>query len=128
MGFRRPSKNHRRRCYHSISKTYCYVSQKIKIMIVGLLNIITYWLTHDSLTYYVCIYTVGELKDLTNCSVWSKTTLITSSVGRAKLDPPSCKTGTFFLRSLTLSVPIYRNFQSNGGKWRSHKLWMKKFI
>ena len=25
-------------------------------MTVGLLNIITYWLTHDSLTYYVCIY------------------------------------------------------------------------
>ena len=49
----------------------------------------------------------------TNHSVWSKITLITSSVGEAGVDPPSCKTGTFFLRSLALNVPIYRNFQSN---------------
>ena len=128
MGFRRPSKNHRRRCYHSISKTYCYVSQKIKIMIVGLLNIITYWLTHDSLTYYVCIYTVGELKDLTNRSVWSKTTLITSSVSETWVNPPFFKITMFFHRSLALSMPIYRNFQSNGVKWRSRKLWKQKFI
>ena len=66
--------------------------------------------------------TVGELKDLTNHSVWSKTSLITGSVGGEGVDLPSCKMGTFFLRSLALSVPIYRHFQSNGGKLRSLKL------
>ena len=47
-------------------------------------------------------------------SAWSKITLITSSVGGAGEDPPSCKTNIFFLRSLALSVPIYRNFQEGG--------------
>ena len=67
-----------------------------------------------------CLYTI--------CSVWSKTTLITGSVGGTGVDPPSCKTSTFFLRSLALRVPIYRNFQSNGAKWRSLKLWTKIYI
>ena len=53
--------------------------------------------------------------------VWSKTTLITSSVGGSGVDPPPRKMNTFFLRSLTLSVPIYRHFQSNGDNWRSIK-------
>ena len=35
-----------------------------------------------------------------------------------RVDPPFYKTGTFFLGSLALSLPIYRNFQSNGAKWR----------
>ena len=35
--------------------------------------------------------------------------------------------GTVFLRSLVLSVPIYRNFQSNGGKWPRFKLRIKMF-
>ena len=73
-------------------------------------------------------YTVGELKDSTKRYLWSKTTLIASSVSGAGVILPFCKMGKFFHRSLALSVPIYRNFQSNGGKWRSHKLWMKKFI
>ena len=30
------------------------------------------------------------------------------------------------LRSLALSVPIHRNFQSNGAYWRSIKRWRKK--
>ena len=34
---------------------------------------------------------------------------------------------TFFLRSLALSVPIYRNFQSNGDKYPRFKLWIKIF-
>ena len=68
----------------------------------------------------------GELMDLSNLSVWSKTTLITSSVGETRVDSPSCKTGTFFLRYLALSEPIYRNFQSNGGKWGNLKLWILK--
>ena len=73
-------------------------------------------------------YTVGEKKDWTKRNIWSKTTLIASGFSGVEVNPPFCKMGTFFHRSLALSVPIYRNFQSNGGKWRSHKLWMKKII
>ena len=36
---------------------------------------------------------IEDKKDLTNRSVWSKTTLITSSVG---VHPPSCKMGNTF--------------------------------
>ena len=50
-------------------------------------------------------------------SVWSKTTLITVGVGGTGVDPPSCKMSTFFLGSLALSMPICRNFQSNGANW-----------
>ena len=42
-------------------------------------------------------------------------------MGGAGVDPPPRKSNTFFLRSLTLSVPIYRHFQSNGDNWRSIK-------
>ena len=70
-------------------------------------------------------YTIGGKKDSSKRYLWSKTTLITGGVGRTGADPLSWKTDTFF-RSLALSVPIYRNFQSNGGKWRSLKLWTKK--
>ena len=62
--------------------------------------------------------TVGELMDLTNRSVWSTTTPFTSSVGGANVNPPSCKTGTFFLRYFTISVPIYRNFQVSNFGWK----------
>ena len=58
---------------------------------------------------------------------WSKTTLIASSEVGAELDPLPCKTDKVFLRSLTLSVPIKRNFQSNGGKWTRLKL-RKQFL
>ena len=34
-------------------------------------------------------------------------------MGEAGMDSPSCKTNTFFLRSLALSVPIYKKFQTN---------------
>ena len=81
-----------------------------------------------AITRPIPLHTVGELKDWTKRHLWSKTTLISSSVSGAGVNPPFCKMVTFFLRSLGLSVPTYRNFQSNGGKWRSHKLWMKKFI
>ena len=64
---------------------------------------------------------IWEKKDSTKRNLWSKTTIITSSVGGARVDPPLRKINTFFLRSLALSVPIYRNFQSNGDKWRSLK-------
>ena len=78
------------------------------------------WLTLLAFTRY--LNTVGSLKDWTNRSVWSKTTLITGGVGGERVNPPSWKTGKFFLRSLTLSEPIYRNFQSNEAKWRNFKL------
>ena len=48
--------------------------------------------------------TVGGKKGLNK--IWSKTTLITSGVGGAGVDSLPRKLGTFFLRSLTLSVPI----------------------
>ena len=67
-------------------------------------------------------HTVLDRKDCTIALLWSKTSLITGGVGRAGVDPPSRKTNTFFLRSLALSAPIFRNFQSNGAKWRSLKL------
>ena len=46
------------------------------------------------------------LKDSTNCSVWSKTTLISGGVSGAEVNHPFCETGTFFHRSLAVSVPI----------------------
>ena len=42
------------------------------------------------------VCTVGELKDWTKRHLWSKTTLIASSVRRAGVNPPFCKMGTFF--------------------------------
>ena len=56
-------------------------------------------------------------------TVWSKTILITRGVGGTGVYPPSCKMDTYFLRSLDLSEPIYRNFHLNGAKWPSLKLW-----
>ena len=74
---------------------------------------------------YVLLYLyVHTVKDKNLCTIacfWSKTTLIASSVSGAGVNPPFCKMGTFFLRSLALSVPIRRNFQSNGVKWQSFK-------
>ena len=61
-------------------------------------------------------------------SVWSKTTLITGGVDGVGELPPTCKMGTFFLGPWLLnSVPIYRNFESNGAKWRSLKLRKKGY-
>ena len=74
------------------------------------------------------VHTVGELKDWTKRNLWSKTTLIASSVSGAGVNPPFCKMGTFFRRSLALSVPIYRHFQSNRGKWPHLKLRKQFFI
>ena len=72
--------------------------------------------------------TVGEKKDSTKCYLWSKTILTTGSVDGPGVEPPPRKIITFFLRSLALSVPIYRHFQSNGANWRSSKHLTKKFI
>ena len=72
------------------------------------------WLTFLTLTCKE--YTLKEIKDYTIRSpcLWSKTTLIPGDVGGTGVDPPTCKTGTFYLRSLALCVLIFRNFQSNG--------------
>ena len=67
---------------------------------------------------------VGEKKDWTKRDFRSKTTLITGGVCG---NSPCCEIVTFFHRSLALSMPIYRNFQSNGVKWRSINLWKSKF-
>ena len=77
--------------------------------------------------YFLLSYSWGK-KDWTKRYIWSKTTLIASDVGRTRVDLPPTKMDTFFLRSLALSVPIYRNFQSNGANWRNIKCWTKKFI
>ena len=53
--------------------------------------------------------------------LYVETTMILSCVGGTRVNPPCCKMSTFFLRSLALSVPIYRHFQSNGVNWRSIK-------
>ena len=66
---------------------------------------------------YTCIYSAMQ-KPLYSC----KTTLITSSVSGIGVNPPFFNLDRFFLRSLALSMPIRRNFQSNGVKWRSIKL------
>ena len=75
-----------------------------------------------SLVYTIYVICNVQLKNLRieQNTVWSKTTLITRGVGVAGpgVDPPTCKMDTFFLRSLALSVLIYRNFQSNGANWR----------
>ena len=74
------------------------------------------------------ICTLLDRKDCTNALLWSKTTLTTGSVGGAGVDPPPWKMDSIFLGSLALSVPIYRYFLSNGGKWWSLKLWINFFI
>ena len=40
---------------------------------------------------------LGGKKDWTKCYIWSKTTLITSGVGRARVDPPPTKIDWKFL-------------------------------
>ena len=71
------------------------------------------------------LHTVGELKDLT----LHRTIVVKLPLSRAVLSEQGyCKMDRFFLRSLALSIPIYRNFQSNGVKWRSIKLRIKKVM
>ena len=72
-------------------------------------------------TRKIPVDTVVDRKDWTKRNLWSKTTLIASSVSGAGVNPPPRKMNTFFHRSLALSVPIYGNFQSNGTNWRSIK-------
>ena len=67
-------------------------------------------------------YSWGK-KDRTKRDFRSKPTLFRGGVCGRWVNPPFCKMATFFHRSLALSMPIYRNFQSKGVKWRSRKLW-----
>ena len=62
---------------------------------------------------YITQYSWGIKGFNTPQGVWSKTTLITSSVGGAGVDPLPRKMDTFFLRYMAHSVTIYRNFQTN---------------
>ena len=72
--------------------------------------------------------TIEELKDYTTPCLCSKPTLITGGVDGAGVDPPSWKMNTFFLRSLALSLPIYRNFQLNGAKFGEVSYFEKNFF
>ena len=65
-------------------------------------------------------------KDWTKRDFRSKTTLIRGGVCGTWVNPPFRKMATFIQRSLALRMSIYRNFQSNGVKWRSRKLWKQK--
>ena len=51
--------------------------------------------------------TVVDRNDCTPALLWSKTTQTTDGVGRTWEDPHTCKMGTFFLMSLTLSEPSF---------------------
>ena len=62
-------------------------------------------------------FTVEGKKIEQNALLWSKTILITGSVGKPGVDQPHRKINAFFVRSMALSVPIYRHFQSNGDNW-----------
>ena len=56
-----------------------------------------------------------SLKSLSGLSsVCYKTTQIVGGVGGTGDAPPTSKFGRFLLRPLTLSKPIYNNFQING--------------
>ena len=54
-------------------------------------------------------------------------TWLIHGVGGAVVDPPTKKMNTFFLRSLALSVPIYRIVQLNEANWRSCKFAKANF-
>ena len=106
-----------------ICSVYCKVSAwviTVSIIVAIILKIVQ---EKNYRSYIrICDDTVGEKKDWTKRDFRSKTTLITGGVSRTWVNPPFCKMATFFHRSLALSMPIYRNFQSNGVKWRSIKL------
>ena len=53
------------------------------------------------------IPTVVEICLHTKSPVWSKTSLNTGGMGKASVNPPTCKMGTFFLIPLTLTEPIF---------------------
>ena len=59
----------------------------------------------------------------TFCSIWRKPILITGSMGGAGKDPPSSKMGAFFLMTLTLTEPSFKNSQLNGAKCLGKKLF-----
>ena len=57
-----------------------------------------------------------DRKDCTPAVLWSKTTQTTGGVDRTWEDPPTCKKGTLFLKSLTLTEPSLNNFQLKEAK------------
>ena len=58
-----------------------------------------------SLGNFTC--TASKKSSLAYCSVWSKTTLITSGVGEAGVNTPTSKKGRFFVISLAYHVSIF---------------------
>ena len=75
------------------------------------------------------IHTVGEKRIEQNIIYGVKLPLLQAvCAGQGGVDPPPRKMNTFFIRSLALSVPIFRHLQSNGANWRSSKHLTKKFI
>ena len=62
-------------------------------------------------------HTVGELKDWTKRHLWSKTTLISSSVSGGRVNPPFCKMVAFFLGPWVLVcqfIEISNQMEVNG--------------
>ena len=45
-----------------------------------------------------------------------------SAEGGARVGQPTCKLGTFFIKTLTLTEPIFNNFQENGFSVETLKL------
>ena len=85
-------------------------------------------LLHEvQLCSFVVVYSCGK-KDSTKRYLRNKTILTTCSISRPGVDPPPRKIITFFLKSLALSVPTSRHFQSNGVNCRSSKYLTKKYI
>ena len=75
-------------------------------------------MVHSNLQFTICEFkdTVVDRKDCTPALLWSKTTQTTGGVDGTWEDPPTCKMGTFFLMSFTLTEPSLNNFQLNGAK------------
>ena len=104
----------------------------------GLITLLSYFSTHLNFhTFWDSIwYTVGELKDWTKRNLWSKTTLNTGGMGGARVDPPTCKMGTFFLMSQTLTELVMCrawifsgsgfNFFPRAGRARAYNFWSRK--
>ena len=79
-------------------------------------TVIWHIINYNMQLHMYVIRTDGELKDWTKRHLWSKTTLNTGGMGRARVNPPTCKMGNFFVMSLTLTEPSLNNFQLNGAK------------
>ena len=87
-------------------------------------KVIQFWMVCFTREFHVCFFSVAN-----KCLAYSTASIEwqDSCLWSKWVDPPSCKTNNFFLRSLALSVPIYRNFQSNGANLQYFKPWKQNF-